>query len=170
VKEVLHQEKTPYQDILVFESTNHGNVLVLDGIIQCTERDEFVYQETITHVPLFAHPNPKKVLVIGGGDGGVLREIVKHDLVEEVVLCEIDEAVIRVCKKYLPAMAVGFKHPKVKVHVGDGFEYMKRNTDTFDVIITDSNDCIGPAAVLYQTSYYKLLHSALTETGMICNL
>ncbi|KAJ1656525.1 putrescine aminopropyltransferase [Dispira simplex] len=94
VKEILHQERSPYQDILVFESTNHGNVLVLDGIIQCTERDECAYQEVITHTPLNCHPNPQKVLVIGGGDGGVLREVVKHDVVEEVVLCEIDEVSI----------------------------------------------------------------------------
>ncbi|KAJ1969757.1 putrescine aminopropyltransferase [Dispira parvispora] len=170
VKEILHQERSPYQDILVFESTNHGNVLVLDGIIQCTERDECAYQEVITHTPLNCHPNPKKVLVIGGGDGGVLREVVKHDVVEEVVLCEIDEAVIRVCQKYLPSMAVGFKHPKVRVHIGDGFKYMAENQATFDVIITDSSDAVGPAAVLYQVEYYQLLKASLAPQGIICNL
>ncbi|RKP33456.1 spermidine synthase [Dimargaris cristalligena] len=170
VKRVLHHERSPYQDVLVFESTNHGNVLVLDGIIQCTEREEFAYQEVIAHTPLNCHPNPRKVLVIGGGDGGVLREIVKHECVEEVVLCEIDDVVIRVSKKYLPHMAVGLYHPKVTVHVGDGFKYMAENSDMFDVIITDSSDAVGPATVLYELNYYRLLRQALNESGIICNL
>ena len=92
VKKVLHHEKSKYQDVLIFESTDYGNVLVLDNVIQCTERDEFAYQEMITHLAMFSHPNPKKVLVIGGGDGGVLREVVKHECVEEAILCDIDEA------------------------------------------------------------------------------
>lgn len=91
VKKVLHHEKSKFQDVLIFESTNHGNVLVLDNVIQCTERDEFSYQEMITHLAMNSHPNPKKVLVIGGGDGGVLREVVKHECVEEATLCDIDE-------------------------------------------------------------------------------
>lgn len=91
VKKVLHHEKSKYQDVLIFESTNHGTVLVLDNVIQCTERDEFSYQEMITHLAMNSHPNPKKVLVIGGGDGGVLREVVKHEGIEEATLCDIDE-------------------------------------------------------------------------------
>ena len=91
VKSVLHHEKSKYQDVLIFESTDYGTVLVLDNVIQCTERDEFAYQEMITHLAMNSHPNPKKVLVIGGGDGGVLREVIKHDCVEEAVLCDIDE-------------------------------------------------------------------------------
>jgi len=91
VKNVLHHEKSKYQDVLIFESTDYGTVLVLDNVIQCTERDEFSYQEMITHLAMNSHPNPKKVLVIGGGDGGVLREVVKHDCVEEAILCDIDE-------------------------------------------------------------------------------
>jgi spermidine synthase len=91
VKNVLHHEKSKYQDVLIFESTDYGTVLVLDSVIQCTERDEFAYQEMITHLAMNSHPNPKKVLVIGGGDGGVLREVIKHDCVEEAVLCDIDD-------------------------------------------------------------------------------
>ena len=91
VKNVLHHEKSKYQDVLIFESTDYGTVLVLDNVIQCTERDEFAYQEMITHLAMNSHPNPKKVLVIGGGDGGVLREVIKHDCVEEAILCDIDE-------------------------------------------------------------------------------
>ncbi len=167
VKEVLHHEKSKYQDVLIFESTDYGKVLVLDNVIQCTERDEFSYQEMITHLAMNSHPNPKKVLVIGGGDGGVLREVVKHECVEEAVLCDIDEAVIRLSKQYLPGMAAGFEHPKVKVHIGDGFKFLDDYKDAFDVIITDSSDPEGPAEMLFKKSYFQLLYSALREGGVI---
>jgi len=167
VNQIIHHEKSQYQDVLIFESSDYGMVLVLDNVIQCTERDEFAYQEMITHLGMFAHPNPKKVLVIGGGDGGVLREVVKHEGVEEAVLCDIDEAVIRLSKKYLPGMSVGFQHPKVKVHVGDGFKFLEDYKDTFDVIITDSSDPEGPAESLFKKPYFELLHGALREGGVI---
>ena len=167
VKKVLHHEKSKYQDVLVFKSTDYGNVLVLDNAIQVTERDEFSYQEMITHLAMNSHPNPKKVLVIGGGDGGVLREVVKHESVEEAWICEIDEAVIRLSKEYLPDLAVGYKDPKVRVHVGDGFEFLHKYQNTFDVIITDSSDPEGPAESLFQKSYFELLNGALTENGVI---
>ncbi|OSX62552.1 hypothetical protein POSPLADRAFT_1180683 [Postia placenta MAD-698-R-SB12] len=167
VKKVLHVEKSLYQDVLVFESETYGNVLVLDGVIQCTERDEFSYQEMIAHLPLASHPNPKKVLVIGGGDGGVVREVLKHDIVENVVLCDIDEAVIRVSKQYLPHMSSLLSDPRVTVYVGDGFKFLSDNTSTYDVIITDSSDPVGPAASLFQKPYFELLHGALTPGGHI---
>jgi spermidine synthase len=121
----------------------------------------------ITHLAMHAHPNPEKVLVIGGGDGGVLREVVKHSCVKEAVLCDIDEAVIRLSKKYLPSMAVGFQHPAVKVHIGDGFEFLKNYKNSFDVIITDSSDPEGPAESLFQEPYFKLLSDALRDGGVI---
>lgn len=167
VNQIVHHEKSKYQDVLIFESSDYGMVLVLDNVIQCTERDEFSYQEMITHLGMFSHPNPKKVLVIGGGDGGVLREVVKHDCVEEATLCDIDEAVIRLSKKYLPGMSIGFQHPKVKVHVGDGFKFLQDYKDSFDVIITDSSDPEGPAESLFQKPYFELLYGALKEGGVI---
>ncbi|KZL72271.1 spermidine synthase, partial [Colletotrichum tofieldiae] len=167
VKKVVHHEKSQYQDVLIFESTDYGMVLVLDNVIQATERDEFSYQEMITHLAMNSHPNPKKVLVIGGGDGGVLREVVKHECVEEAILCDIDEAVIRLSKQYLPNMAVGFDHPKSKTHVGDGFKFLEEYKNTFDVIITDSSDPEGPAESLFQKPYFQLLHDALREGGVI---
>ncbi|RHZ47145.1 hypothetical protein Glove_590g48 [Diversispora epigaea] len=167
IKEVLHHEVSKYQDVLIFESTDYGTVLALDGVIQCTERDEFSYQEMITHLPMMSHPNPKNVLVIGGGDGGVLREIVKHESVEEVTLCEIDETVINLSKKYLPKMSVGFNHPKVKVNIGDGFEYLKDKSSQFDVIITDSSDPVGPAEPLFQVKFFELMKKALRPGGII---
>ena len=167
VDKVLHHEKSKYQDVLVFKSTDYGNVLVLDNVIQATERDEFSYQEMISHLALNSHPNPKKVLVIGGGDGGVLREIVKHESIEEAWLCDIDEAVINVSKKYLPEMSASYSHPKVKTYIGDGFQFLRDYQNTFDVIITHSSDPEGPAESLFQEDYFKLLNSALTEKGVI---
>ena len=168
VEEVLDHHRSLYQDVLVFKSANHGNVLVLDGVIQVTERDEFSYQEMIAHIPLYAHPNPKRVLVIGGGDGGVLREIAKHPSVEEMVICEIDKDVIDVSKKYLPTLAQGYDDPRVKVHIMDGAKFMDANQDAFDVIITDSSDPVGPASVLFETPFYKAMHGSLREGGIVC--
>ncbi|EIW78088.1 saccharopine dehydrogenase [Coniophora puteana RWD-64-598 SS2] len=167
VNKILHVEKSLYQDVLVFESQTYGNVLVLDGVIQCTERDEFSYQEMITHLPMASHPNPKQVLVIGGGDGGVVREVLKHDTVESVVLCDIDEAVIRVSKQYLPHMSSLLADPRVTVYIGDGFKFLADNQNTYDVIITDSSDPVGPAESLFQKPYFQLLHDALAPGGQI---
>lgn len=121
----------------------YGRALVLDGCIQCTERDEFSYQEMMTFLPLVTHPNPKSVLIIGGGDGGVAREVVKYPTVEKVVQCEIDEMVIDVSKKFLPFMAKGFDSPKLTLHIGDGLDFVSKHENEFDVIITDSSDPIG---------------------------
>jgi len=167
VNQVLHHEKSKYQDVLVFESSDYGTVLVLDNVIQCTERDEFSYQEMITHLAMNSHPNPKNVLVIGGGDGGVLREVVKHETVEKAILCDIDEAVIRVSKKYLPGMSIGYQHPNVGVHIGDGFKFLADYKNEFDVIVTDSSDPEGPAESLFQKPYFELLFGALKEGGVI---
>ncbi|KAN0115967.1 saccharopine dehydrogenase [Russula decolorans] len=167
VTKILHVEKSPYQDVLVFQSETYGNVLVLDGVIQCTERDEFSYQEMIAHLPLASHPNPKNVLVIGGGDGGVVREVLKHESVEKVVLCDIDEAVVRVSKQFLPHMSALLESPKVQVFIGDGFKFLRDNTSSYDVIITDSSDPVGPAASLFEKPYFQLLYDALTPGGNI---
>jgi len=168
VEEVLYHQRSDFQDILVFKSTSYGTVLVLDGLIQVTERDEFAYQEMIAHLPLFAHPNPKKVLVIGGGDGGVLREIAKHEGVEEIVICEIDKDVIEVSKKFLPTLACGYDDPRVSVKIMDGAKFMDENKNSFDVIITDSSDPVGPAAVLFETPFYMGMFKSLRDGGIVC--
>ncbi|CAH1954374.1 unnamed protein product [Acanthoscelides obtectus] len=167
VKEVLYKDKSKYQDILIFESKNNGTVLALDGIIQCTQKDEFSYQEMITFLPLCAHPNPENVLIVGGGDGGVAREVEKHPLVKRCVQVEIDDRVVESSKKFLPFMAKGFNSSKLSLHIGDGFEYMKQHISEFDVIITDSSDPIGPAVNLFTESYYKLLKQALRSNGIV---
>ncbi|KAI5479464.1 hypothetical protein MNV49_003608 [Pseudohyphozyma bogoriensis] len=167
VEKILHVEKSLYQDVLVFKSTNHGNVLVLDGAIQCVERDEFSYQEMIAHLPLASHPNPVNVLVIGGGDGGVLREVLKHPSVKSATLCDIDEAVPRVSKLYLPHMAKGYDDERVTLFIGDGFKFLEENKAKFDVIITDSSDPVGPANSLFQKPYFQLLKESLAPGGSI---
>jgi len=122
----------------------------------------------IAFLPLNCHPNPKKVLIIGGGDGGVAREVIKHPLVEKVVQCEIDEAVVRVSKRFLPFMASAFEDPRVELHILDGYEFVRQNKDQFDVIITDSSDPIGPAKCLFEKPYYQALYDALRANGIIC--
>ncbi|KHN75805.1 Spermidine synthase [Toxocara canis] len=169
VNKVLFHERSKYQDVLVFESRSYGNVLVLDGIIQCTERDEFAYQEMLAHLPMFAHPCPKKVLVIGGGDGGILREVLKHDCVESVSMCEIDEMVINASKKFLPHMSVAFNNPKLNLTIGDGFEFLKKHKNEFDVVITDSSDPIGPAESLFGRTYYELIKDSLRQGGVLAS-
>lgn len=168
VEEVLHHCMSKFQDILVFKSKSYGKVFVLDGVIQFTERDEFAYQEMIAHLPLFSHPNPKSVLVVGGGDGGVLREVLKHPTVEKAVLCEIDEKVIEVSKTYFPAMASSFKDDRVKVNIMDGAKYMEEHQGEYDVIITDSSDPIGPAKALFELPFYEAMHGCLNDGGVIC--
>lgn len=172
VEEVLHHSKSEFQDVLVFRSTSFGNVLVLDGIIQCAERDEFAYQEMIAHVPLFAHSKPKNVLVIGGGDGGVIREVVKHDCVEKVTLVEIDKTVIDLSQKFLPGMSYTLNHSKVNINLCDGFQFLRdvahRAIDEkYDVIITDSSDPEGPAEAFFQKEYFELLKAALNQGGIV---
>lgn len=167
VKKVLHEEKSKFQDIKIVETETFGTCLILDGIIQCTSRDEFSYQEMISFLPLCCHPEPRKVLIVGGGDGGVAREVVKHPDVEEVHQVEIDDRVVDLSKQFLPKMACGFEHPKLRLTIGDGFEYMKQHKNEFDVIITDSSDPIGPAVSLFQESYYELMKNALRKGGIV---
>ncbi|KAK1267923.1 hypothetical protein QJS04_geneDACA006478 [Acorus gramineus] len=169
VKEILFQEKSEYQNIIVFESTTYGKVLVLDGVIQLTERDECAYQEMITHLPLCSIPNPKKVLVIGGGDGGVLREVSRHSSVEQIDICEIDGMVVDVSKRFFPKVAVGFEDPRVNVKIGDGVAFLKNVVEgTYDAIIVDSSDPIGPAQELFEKPFFESIEKALRPGGVVC--
>ncbi len=136
VHEVLHHERSEFQDILIFESATYGRVLVLDGVIQLTDRDEFAYQEMLSHLALFAHAGPERVLVVGGGDGGIVREVLKHGSVREVVLCEIDARVVALSRKYLPKLSCALDDPRVTVEFTDGVEYVSKCTEAFDVVIT----------------------------------
>lgn len=170
VKEVLLHKKTEYQDLMVFKSTDWGNVLILDGVIQLTERDEMSYQEMMAHLPLFAHSQPLNVLIIGGGDGGVLREVVKHDCVERVTMCEIDVGVVEASKTFFPTVSSAFNHPKVNLIIGDGVGFAEKAAkDTYDVMIIDSSDPVGPAEKLFSKEFYDNAERILKPGGVLCS-
>mmetsp|Transcript_25969 Transcript_25969/g.53327 ORF Transcript_25969/g.53327 Transcript_25969/m.53327 type:complete len:312 (+) Transcript_25969:46-981(+) len=170
VKEVLLHKKTKFQDLLVFASAKHGNVIVLDGVIQITERDEMSYQEMLAHLPMFSAEKPTHVLIIGGGDGGVLREVVKHDTVEKVTWCEIDGDVVEAAKKYMPNVAIAVSNPKTELLVGDGVAFAESSKEnSFDVIIVDSSDPVGPAEKLFSKEFYVNVHRILKPGGVVCS-
>lgn len=170
VKKVLEHKKTQFQDLLVFESTHFGNVIVLDGVIQITERDEASYQEMMAHLPMFSVKDPKQVLLIGGGDGGVLREVVKHPSIEKVTMCEIDGDVVEASKKYLPNVSCGFSHPKANLIIGNGVEFVQKASEaSYDVVIVDSSDPVGPAEKLFSKEFYNDVLRVLKPGGVICS-
>lgn len=164
---VLKEVESLHQQIMVLKTETFGNVLLLDGVVNCTERDEFCYQEMITHLALCSHPDPINVLIIGGGDGGVAREVAKHKAVQRIDQCEIDGEVVEVCKEFLPQMSCGYKDEKVNLVIGDGFQFMQEHSNHYDIIITDSSDPSGPAEGLFGEDYYKLLFKALKQDGII---
>ncbi|CAN6213811.1 unnamed protein product [Urochloa humidicola] len=169
VEKMLFQGKSDYQNVMVFQSSTYGKVLVLDGVIQVTERDECAYQEMITHLPLCSIKDPKKVLVIGGGDGGVLREVSRHSSVEQIDICEIDKMVVDVSKKFFPHLAVGFEDPRVSLHIGDGVAFLKNVPEgTYDAVIVDSSDPIGPAQELFEKPFFQSVARALRPGGVVC--
>ncbi len=171
VKRELARVQSEFQDIVLFESFSHGRVMVLDGVIQITEGDEFVYQEMLTHVPLLAHGTAETVLIIGAGDGGVLRRVLAHRGVKRAVMVEIDGEVIRLCKEFLPAIAGdAWNDPRAEVIVGDGIDYVKRAADgSFDVIIVDSTDPIGVGEVLFTDEFYANCARILSPRGLVVN-
>ena len=141
-------------------------MLVLDGVIMCTEWDEHAYHEMLAHVPMFTHPHPERVLVVGGGDGGTIREVLKHPSVKEAILCEIDEHVIRLSKKHLPALASSLDDPRVKIMCEDGAKFVRENKNAFDIILVDSSDPIGPATVLFSEEFYSSMRDSLRDGGI----
>lgn len=167
IEKVLYSKKSRFQQIDLFQTKNYGKMLVLDGIIQLTEFDEFSYQEMLAHVPLFAHPNPENILVIGGGDGGVLREAGRHDIIKNIDFCEIDQEVINVSKKFLPGLACGFDDPRVNIHIADAGSWIMEQKNKYDLIIVDSSDPVGPADALFEPFFYKGLKQALRRNGII---
>lgn len=166
IKEKILERDSKFQKIEIYETEFFGKLLTLDGLVMLSEKDEFVYHEMITHIPLTIHPNPKRVLVVGGGDGGAVREILKHPSVEEVVLCEIDEEVVRLSQQYFPTLAGELENPRVKLAFEDGFEFLKSYENYFDVILTDSSDPVGPGVNLFKESYFQLIKNSLREGGI----
>lgn len=165
--ELLHEERSAYQEIQVFDTKGHGRLLLLDGMVMLTELDEFVYHDLISHVPLCVHADPRRVLVVGGGDGGTVREVLKHPGVERVVLCEIDERVTRVCQQWIPSVAGRLDDPRVELVFADAVQYVRDHAADFDAILVDSSEPIGPAAGLFEGSFFADLRRALRPGGVI---
>jgi len=165
----LYSEKSKYQRIDVFESKEFGRFLTLDGYIMLTEKDEFIYHEMITHVPMAVHPEVKKVLVIGAGDGGVVRELTKYPSVRHIDLVEIDERVVAVCKEYLKQTACGFEDDRLSIHYQDGLKFVRKYTEEYDLIIVDSTDPFGPGESLFTKEFYGNCYKALKEDGIMVN-
>ncbi len=166
IDKFIYKGKTDFQNILIFENFAYGKVLVLDGIVQLSESDEFIYHEMLTHPYILSHPDPKRVLIIGGGDGGTLREVVKHDI-EECVMVDIDQKVVELCQQHLPFISDGaFQHHNAKVLFEDGLAFMKKYNNHFDVVIIDCNDAIGPSEKLFSRAFYQDIGTALTENGV----
>ncbi|WP_294948790.1 polyamine aminopropyltransferase [Sulfurivirga sp.] len=165
--EVLFEVRTEHQHLVIFRNPFWGTVMALDGIIQTTERDEFIYHEMMTHVPILAHGSARKVLIIGGGDGGILREVTKHAGVEAVTQVEIDEKVVEMCKQYLPNHSAGaFDDPRLNLVIDDGVNFVRTTDEKFDVIISDSTDPVGPGEVLFESPFYEGVKRCLNPGGV----
>ena len=168
-EEHLFQGQTPFQKVDIYASKRWGKVLVLDGIFQTTEKDEFVYHEMLTHVPMFGCANPRRVMIVGGGDGGILREVLKHDI-EHVDMVEIDQTVVDFCIEHMPTLnnaGAIYKDPRASLVIEDAFEFMKREKNRYDVILVDSTDPVGAAEVLFSDTFYSLCRGALNPGGVL---
>jgi len=165
---VLFDSETEHQHLIIIETPEFGRLMMLDGVIQLASKDEFVYHEMMAHVPLFAHGRAKKALIIGGGDGGVLREALRHPELESVTLCEIDRRVIDLCRAHFPEVSAGaYDDPRTRIVIADGTKFVAETDERFDVIMVDSTDPIGPGAVLYTREFYADCRKALAKGGLL---
>lgn len=165
--EVLYRDRSDVQDLIIFDNPRFGRVMCLDGVVQTTEGDEFVYHEMLAHVPILAHGAAQRVLIIGGGDGGMAREVLKHDGLA-VTMVEIDRAVVDFCAEHLPNHSAGaFENPRLDLVITDGARFVQETQERFDVIIVDSTDPIGPGAVLFTAEFYADCKRCLTEGGVV---
>lgn len=167
VTRVVCRHKTDFQELVVFETPTFGRVLALDGVIQTTEADEFAYHEMLVHVPMFAHGRMRRVLIIGGGDGGTLREVLRHD-VEEAVMVEIDRTVVDICREHMPSLSAGaFDDPRAELVIADGIAYVAGEGELFDAILVDSTDPVGPGEALFTAEFYGKCKKRLTPGGVL---
>ncbi len=165
---VLFDSETEHQHLVIFENSDFGRVMMLDGVVQLSTKDEFVYHEMMAHVPLFAHDEARKVLIIGGGDGGVLREVLRHAEVASATLCEINQSVIDLCREHFPDVSAGaFDDKRTRVVIADGTKLVAETDERFDVIMVDSTDPIGPGAVLFTKEFYTDCRRALAPDGIL---
>lgn len=170
IKDVLYKGQSPFQSVHVVTSEAYGNMLLIDGLVMITDLDEFVYHEMIAHVPALHHKAPENVVVIGGGDGGTVRELLKHPEIKKITLCEIDELVVNTSKEFFPKVACGLDDPRVDVKIADGIAYMKSLEEgSVDIVIVDSTDPIGPGEGLFTGEFYRSVSKALRDDGlMVC--
>lgn len=167
VDKILYREQTGHQDLVIFENAALGRVMALDGVVQTTERDEFIYHEMMTHVPLLAHGAAKRVLIIGGGDGAMLREVSRHKNIEQITMVEIDAGVVTFCQQYLPNHSAGaYDDPRFTLVIDDGVNFVAQCSEKFDVIISDCTDPIGPGESLFTSEFYAGCHRCLNENGI----
>jgi spermidine synthase len=168
IDELLYEVKTDHQHLIIFHNAAFGRVLVLDSVVQTTEKDEFIYHEMLTHVPVLAHGQTKRVLIVGGGDGGMLCEVIRHHNIENVTQVEIDQQVIDMCRTYLPNHSQGaFDDPRVQIVIDDGLHFVQTTQKKFDVIISDSTDPIGPGEALFKEDFYVQCKRCLTPKGIL---
>jgi spermidine synthase len=167
VKRVLFSGKSPYQHVEILETAGLGRMLLNDGIIMITERDEFVYHEMIAHVPLFTHRGPERVLVVGGGDGGTAREVLRHPGVKVCRMVEIDEMVVDACREFIPQTAASLDDPRLELTIADAVEFVAETDERFDVVLIDSTDPIGPAKPLFGEAFYRNLRRILGDGGLV---
>jgi len=168
IDELLYEDKTEHQHLLIFRNARFGRVMVLDGVVQTTEADEFIYHEMLAHVPMLAHGRVSRVLIVGGGDGGMLREVIKHRGIQTVVQVELDRKVVDLCRKYFPEHSQGaFDDPRLQLVFDDGLKYVQTTAEQFDVIIVDSTDAIGPGEVLFSQDFYSACKRCLLPGGVL---
>lgn len=170
VDKVLYKGRSNFQDIMVIENPFFGKMLILDGVVQITEKDEFFYHEMLVHIIMHSHPNPQNVIIIGGGDGGAVREVLKHDCVKKVYFVEIDEEVIKVSKRFFPKVSCGVDDKRVEIQCMDGAEFVRNKDGDIDIIIVDSTDIIGFAKSLFTVEFFKSVKNALNKDGMFVTL
>ncbi len=167
IKTVLYSEQSKFQHVSVVDTVGHGKMLLNDGLVMVTERDEFVYHDMIAHVPLFTHPNPKNVLIIGGGDGGTAREVLRHKSVETCTMVEIDEKVVEASRLHIPQTSCELDNPRLNLLIEDGVHFLKNTNEKFDVILVDSTEPFGPATPLFNIDFYRDVFNSLTENGIV---
>ncbi|MBO8130237.1 MAG: polyamine aminopropyltransferase [Candidatus Marinimicrobia bacterium] len=167
IKKTLFTGESKYQKIEVFETEEMGRLLALDGMVMSCEYDEFSYHEMIAHVPLYTHPNPREVLIVGGGDGGTAREVLKHEIVESVDMVEIDAEVVEVTKKYIPSLGRYFDNPKLRIYIEDGLKYVEKTNRKYDIILIDGSDPVGQAVGLFSKEFYTNCKSILKDDGIM---
>ena len=167
LKQRLFSGQSDFQKVEVVETREMGRLLANDGMIMVTEKDEFIYHDMISHVPLYTHPEPKSVLVIGGGDGGTVREVLKHKSVEKITMVEIDKMVIEVSRKYIPQTSLQLQNPRVNLIIDDGVQFIKNSREEFDIIIVDSSEPMGPATPLFSLDFYRNVNQRLSDRGIV---